>query len=262
MKKLALYALGLCVSLMFMNCKGQASGGNSDGDATDDSVQVGNILNVGEPTVEKFVRVVKENSEIFRYADPESPWLVTWMEDLESDMAIIVDKWSNEDVPDGYSCDESFAYPGQVFAVLGEEGDFYKVSIYNDNCDIESGFVKKADVEDVEPETATADALEEIDSEIEGMDMKIFKEGKYKGLVLRVLQDELHGITLEVGVLMNGCLAFPELNRGEIFCDRNVKELTFMGKAKEGELQYYFKYLNQWHVGLNRILWKDLILTS
>ena len=97
-------------------------------------------------------------------------------------------------------------------------------------------------LEDVEPETATADALEEIDSEIEGMDMKIFKEGKYKGLVLRVLQDELHGITLEVGVLMNGCLAFPELNRGEIFCDRNVKELTFMGKAKEGELQYYFKY--------------------
>lgn len=242
MKKLALYALGLCVSLMFMNCKGQASGGNSDGGAVGDSVQAGNILNVGEPTVEKFVRVVKENSEIFRYADPESPWLVTWMEDLESDMAIIVDKWSNEDVPDGYSCDESFAYPGQVFAVLGEEGDFYKVSIYNDNCDIESGFVKKADVEDVEPETATADALEEIDSEIEGMDMKIFKEGKYKGLVLRVLQDELHGITLEVGVLMNGCLAFPELNRGEIFCDRNVKELTFMGKAKEGELQYYFKY--------------------
>ena len=242
MKKLALYALGLCVSLMFMNCKGQASGGNSDGGAVGDSVQAGNILNVGEPTVEKFVRVVKENSEIFRYADPESPWLVTWMEDLESDMAIIVDKWSNEDVPDGYSCDESFAYPGQVFAVLGEEGDFYKVSIYNDNCDIESGFVKKADVEDVEPETATVDALEEIDSEIEGMDMKIFKEGKYKGLVLRVLQDELHGITLEVGVLMNGCLAFPELNRGEIFCDRNVKELTFMGKAKEGELQYYFKY--------------------
>ena len=86
MKKLALYSLGLCVSLMFMNCKGQASGGNSDGDATDDSVQVENILNVGEPTVEKFVRVVKENSEIFRYSDPESPWLVTWMEDLESEL--------------------------------------------------------------------------------------------------------------------------------------------------------------------------------
>lgn len=242
MKKLALYALGFCVSLMLMNCKGQVSGGNSEGEAGGDSVQTGNVLNVGEPSMVKFVRVVKEDSEIFRYADPESPWLVTWMEDLESDMAIIVDKWSNEDVPDGYSCEESFAYPGRVFAVLGEEGDFYKVSIYNENCDMEYGFVKKADVEDVEPETATAEALEEFDSEIEGMDMKIFKEGKYKGLVLRVLQDELHGITLEVGVLMDGCLAFPELNRGEIFCDRNVKELTFMGKAKEGELQYYFKY--------------------
>lgn len=242
MKKLALCALGLCVSLMLMNCKGQASGGNSEGDATGDSVQTGNILNVGEPSAQKFVRVVKENSEIFRYADPESPWLVTWMEDLESDMAVIVDKWSNEDVPDGYSCDENFAYAGQVFAVLGEEGDYYKVSIYNKNCDMEYGFVKKDDVEDVEPLTATAESLEEFDFEFEGIDMKIFKEGKYKGLVLRVLQDELDGITLEVGVLMNGCLAFPELNRGEIFCDPNVKELTFMGKAKEGELQYYFKY--------------------
>ena len=242
MKKLALYALGFCESLMFMNCKGQASGGTPEGEVVGDSVQTGNVLNVVEPTVQKFVRVVNENSEIFRYADVESPWLVTWMEDLESDMAIIVDKWSNENVPDGYSCDESFAYPGQVFAVLGEEGDFYQVSIYNNNCDIEYGFVKKADVEDVEPETATAEALEEFDSDIEGMDMKIFKEGKYKGLVLRVLQDELHGTSLEVGVLMDGYLAFPELNHGEIDCDPDVKELTFMEKAKEGELQYYFKY--------------------
>lgn len=242
MKKAVLYALGFCVSIMFMNCKGKMSDGNSEGVVAGDSVQTGNILNVGEPSVQKFVRVVSENSEIFRYADAESPWLVTWMEDLESDMAIIVDKWSNENVPDGYSCDESFAYAGQVFAVLGEEGDFYKVSIYNEHCDMEYGFVKKADVEDVKPTIATADVLEEFDSDIEGLDMKIFKDGKFKGLVLRVLLDELDGTNFEVGVLKDGYLAFLEQNHGEIVCDPNVKELTFMGKAKEGELQFYFKY--------------------
>ena len=143
MKKVMFFAMGLCVSLMLWSCKGQSTGGNSDSE--DSLTALNNPLRVGLPAVEKFVRVTAEEStEVFMEADVESPWRVTWVEDIESDMAEIVDKWSNEDVPDGYRCDEYPAYAGTVLAVLGEEGDFYKVSIHNWRCDMEYGFVGEA----------------------------------------------------------------------------------------------------------------------
>ena len=103
MKKIAFLAMGLCVSLMLWNCKGQPTGGNSEGEDSAQA-QVENPLNLPAPQVQKFVRVVAdESTEVFRYADVESPWRVTWtwFEDPESDVCDIVDSWSNEDVPDG-----------------------------------------------------------------------------------------------------------------------------------------------------------------
>ena len=194
------------------------------------------------PVVEKFVRVTnEEGTKVYWSSDPNSPWLVTWVEDIESDMADIVDKWSDEVVPDGYLSDDNLAWGGMVLAVLGEERGCYKVSIRNERCDKEIGYVKKEDVEDVEPEKVTEEVLEEVDDEFEWVTLRVVKEGKYKGLVLRVLQDELNGETLDVGVLFNGLLAFPENSKEFIEFSPEVQELTFQN-PKAGEFPVYFKY--------------------
>ncbi len=107
MKKVAFYVWGLCASLILCNCKGQNAGGNSGDKAVGDSVQVENPLNVGMPQVEKFVIVTnEENAEVFKYADEESPWRNRWWEECECDNPDVAVKWSNENVPDNYTCEK------------------------------------------------------------------------------------------------------------------------------------------------------------
>lgn len=239
MKNFSFIALGLFVSLMMWNCKGQTTGDNST-DGTDSVVATENPLKVGMPDMVKFVRVVAdESTEVHMEADEESPWRVLWMEDLESDMADIVYMWSNEDVPDGYRCDEAPAYAGDVLAVVGEEGDFYKVSIRNELSMLNFGYVKKADVEDVEAEPMNLDDLLE---EIEYIHIRVVKDGKYKGLVLRSIMDELQGDKFEVGVLLNNVLAFPEENSFFIEYDPDVKELTFAADVPNNNTPNYFTF--------------------
>ncbi|MBO7582082.1 MAG: hypothetical protein J6T38_11270 [Bacteroidaceae bacterium] len=239
MKNFSFIVLGLFVSLMMWNCKGQATGDNNS-DGADSVVATENPLKVGMPDMVKFVRVVAdESTEVFMEPDAESPWRVLWMEDLESDMADIVYMWSNEDVPDDYRCDEAPAYAGDVLAVVGEEGDFYKVSIRNDLSMLNYGYVKKADVEDVEAEPMNLDDLLEG---IEYIHIRVVKDGKYKGLVLRSIMDELQGDKFEVGVLLDNVLAFPEENSFFIEYDPNVKELTFAADVPNNNTPNYFTF--------------------
>ena len=249
MKKIALYVMAICVSLMMWNCKGGTNGeSNQDGG---DSTAVSNPLNVAKPTMVKFVRVVAEDgTNVYRDVDVESsyissPWRVTWVEDIESDMADIVDKWSDEKVPDGYLCSNTPAYPGEVLAVLGEEsgeeGSFYKVSIHNERSDMEFGYIRKGDAADVEPETLTEDMLKELADEYDWVHTRVVKDGKYKGIVICSIMDELQGERFEVGVMMDGYMAFPEKNSVFIEYDPNIDRLTFI-ENKPNEFPIYFKY--------------------
>ena len=243
MKNLAFYALGLCASLMFLNCKGQHAGSGTTDEGTGDSAQVENVLKVGLPPVEKFVIVAnEEGAEVFRYADVESPWRVTWTEDIESDMGEIVVKWSNEDVPDNYYCEETTAWTGEVLAVLGEEGDFWKVSILQENCEYEYGYVKKSDVEDAEPSSITEDILKELENMEWGDHYRILKDGKYKGIVLNSVVDELEGESLEVGVMLNGVMAFPTLNKFFLECHMEATEPTITEPDQEALFTGFIYY--------------------
>jgi hypothetical protein len=240
MKKIGFFVMVLCASMMMWNCKGGTSVGS--GQAEGDSAVAGNPLHIGMPVVEKFVRVTsEENATVYKSASVDSPCRVLWMEDLESDMADIVEKWSDEKVPQNYNSDEYPAYAGEVLAVLSEEGDFYKVSIYNDRCDAECGYVKKADVSDVAPEKVTDDMLAEMIDMFEWVRVKIVDKGKFKGLVLRSTQDELEGERLDVGVMLDGVLAFPEHASFFIDYSPEIQELTFV-KPEPGEFPLYFKY--------------------
>lgn len=240
MKKIALFVMCVCASMMMWNCKGGTSVGS--GQTEGDSAVAENPLHIGMPVVEKFVCVTAdENAVVYQSANVDSPCRVLWVEDLESDMADIVEKWSDEKVPQDYNSDEYPAYAGEVLAVLGEEGDFYKVSIHNDRCDMECGYVKKTDVSEVKPEKVTDDVLAEMVDMFEWVHIRIVKEGKYKGLALRSTQDELMGEHFDMGVMMDGILAFPEHSSFFIDYSPEVQELTFV-TPEPGEFPYYFKY--------------------
>ena len=239
MKNFSFIALGLFVSLMMWNCKGQATSGNGT-DGADSVVATENPLKVGMPDMVKFVRVVAdEGTPVHMEANENSPWRVLWMEDMESDMADIVYMWSDVTVPEDYRSDAAPAYAGDVLAVVGEEGDFYKVSIRNKYNSHDYGYVKKADVEDVEAEPMNLDDLLE---EIEYIHIRVVKDGKYKGLVLRSIMDELEGDRFEVGVMLDNVLAFPEENSFMIACDPDVKELTFMADVPNNNSPNYFTF--------------------
>ncbi|MBO4673822.1 MAG: hypothetical protein J5616_05695 [Bacteroidaceae bacterium] len=240
MKKISIFVMVMFASLIMWNCKGGTSDGSDQ--AEGDSAVAENPLHIGMPVMEKFVRVTsEENTKMYKSPSVDSPWRVTWVEDIESDMADIVEKWSDEKLPSGYFCDDSPAYSGDVLAVLGEEGDFYKVGIRNDRTDMEFGYVKKADVEDVKPEKVTDDVLNEMIDMFDWVKVRIIEKGKYKGLALRSTFDELMGEHFDVGVMLDGVLAFPENNSFFIEYDPNVQELTFV-KPEPGEFPYYFKY--------------------
>lgn len=207
MKKLAIILLGCCVSLMLWNCKGKSSDGSSDVDNA-----LAERMGLKEvPKVEKFVVVTADQTPVLREPAKGSAILVNCMEDMESDMADSRVQWSDEKVPRGYSNNDWDRYAGTVLAVLGEEGDYYKVSVRDREwCDIESGYVLKSDTEEMMPEAVTAEWIE-TSAEQAWMPTVVKKEGKYKGLVIRVEVNELWGEeTLWVGVLKDGAIYYPE----------------------------------------------------
>ena len=103
---------------------------------------------------------------------------------------------------------DAIAGPGRVFPLLGEEGDYYKVSTLGKWCDIESAYILKSDVGEIEMKPITADMLEG-DGEESSLTYRVIKDGKYKDIVIGYEYDELNGETLQVGLLRDGALVTP-----------------------------------------------------
>ena len=171
------------------------------------------LFNIQSPSFEKLVVVTGDETEIYKEANTDSPTLIQWIEDLESDMADVQLKWSDEPGFEGYN-----SYPNQLFSeavvpVIGEEGDFYKISNYDDFIyygETTEGYILKAHVADATPEPLTAENPV-LCEKGEWMNFYIVKEGKYKNMVFRARLGELTGDMLHVGVLLDdGCVAFPQ----------------------------------------------------
>ena len=239
MKKLAIILLGCCVSLMLWNCKGKSSDGSSDVDNA-----LAERMGLKEvPKVEKFVVVTADQTPVLREPAKGSAILVNCMEDMESDMADSRVQWSDEKVPRGYSNNDWDRYAGTVLAVLGEEGDYYKVSVKDREwCDIESGYVLKSDTEEMKPEAVTAEWIEES-AEQTWMPTVVKKEGKYKGLVIRVEVNELWGEeTLWVGVLKDGVIYYPDGFVGLIADCDTADELVFRPAGYVDDINLQLQY--------------------
>ena len=230
MKHLHFLLGAMIVSLLLFSCKNQSNQEKAEQEATES-----NLFGVTLPTFEKFVAVsVDESTPIYKDASTSSPTLVEWTEEAESDMLDMQCRWSDQPGIEGYDSVSSTAWPGNVYAVLGEKGDFYKVSILSETCNLEEGYVLKSAVSDLNTDPFPADYYDEV----EWGTAKVVKDGAYKGLVLYSYLDELAGEFLEVGAFDNGFVVFPDA--GKIGCTEDAQATDIRIDDMEWGLELYY----------------------
>lgn len=167
--------------------------------------QGGDIIKVTKPPFKKFVRV-KQNTEIYQQPRSNSSVMVAWVEECEGEDCDILYRWSDEPGKPEYQRETMQAYEDRLFPVLGETDGYYLVSTLTPGCDIESGYVSKACVSDIDYVRLKPDSVE---SRLPGWFWLYVKDGKYKGLLLMYEEDELWGERLSVGVILDSCVAIP-----------------------------------------------------
>ena len=198
MKKNLIIICSAMLMLALMSCGGK--GGNTE------TPQEEIMQGLKAPEWEKFVVVTQEDMAIYREADENSAKRMVCYEDAESDMIDVVNKWSDEECPEGYLQESLYLYPGEVFPCVGEEGDFYKVALCS-QYDREDavGYIAKSAVEEVKPMPITKEAFNGVCT---WGQLRVFDDGKYKNMVMRTKFDELDGEFISMGKLFDGVAAF------------------------------------------------------
>ena len=195
------------------------------------------VIKVSAPSIKKFVVVTTEDEGLYKEANTHSPTLTRWIEsDCESDFCENIYQWSDQPAKPGFELStDIMPWEGRVFPVLGEEGDFYKVCTLNEWCTIESAYIPKACVGDIEPAPIKADMLEAEDNDFK---CRVIKDGKYKDIVLLDEYDELDGETLQVGVLIDDFVVTPVVYYIDSYLDNEQKDIII----DETEGRFYCKY--------------------
>ena len=197
---------GMLLPLLTANCSNKK---NVDKAETAETTAVEeSVIKLALPPFQKFVVVTTPEEGLYKNADLNSPTLIRWDEaDCESDFCEVAYQWSDQPEKAGFELStDILTSEGRVFPVLGEEGNFYKVCILNRWCDIESAYLPKACVQDIETAPIKADMLESEDNYFK---CRVMKDGKYKDVVLIDEYNELEGESLQVGVLKDGVVVTP-----------------------------------------------------
>ena len=228
--------LGLLIPVLTANCKDKKTVEKAE--TAETTAKTESVINVSAPPFKKFVVVSTEEAGLYKKATVNSPTLVRWDEaDCESDFCEILYQWSDQPAKAGFELStDIIACEGRVFPVLGEEGDFYKVCTYNEWCDIESAYIPKACVGDIESAPIKSDMLESEDNYFK---CRVIKDGKYKDIVLIDEYDELQGETLQVGVLQDGVVLTPTVYYIDSYLDIEQKEDIIL---REEENNFFLRY--------------------
>ncbi len=226
------FVLGVIASLMLCSCTSNAKSNQ----ITDNS---DNVLGVKVPKIEAFVRVTaEEGADVFKSASADSPWRMIWLkEDDEEGEAQVNETWSDTEVPSECTAEKAVEYAGETLLLLGEEGDFWKVNIYQDYApNLEVGYIRKSDAEMVKFEALTADMIKAPNQQ--KLSPTIVKtEGQYAGLVLDIGSDEAWGEEwIDVGVLIDGMIVSPESSMVTLMRDDEVKDVKCVLDKESGNV--------------------------
>ena len=211
-------------------------------ESTEATENMESVINVPSSPFKKFVIVTIADTGLYKKADKNSPTMVRWDEaDCESDFCEMVYQWSNQPDKPGFEMStDLITYEGKVFPVLGEEGQFYKVYTFSKWCEIESAYIPKDCVGEIESAPINAEMLEAEDAP---NIYSVIKDGKYKDIVLVDEYDELNGETFHVGVLKDGIVGIPVDCYIDSYLDISQKEDLVIHEAEDGLIIRYNKSL-------------------
>lgn len=231
---------GMLLAGLTANCSDKKNAEKAT--AADTAAKTESVINVSLPPFQKFVVVTVEESVLLKTPSEDSPNLVRWIEsDCESDDFENIYQWSDQPGKPGFELStDIMASAGSVYAVLGEEGDYFKVSTLTKWCDMESAFIPKSDVGDIECAPVKADMLESEDFYLL---CRVVKDGKYKDIVLMDENDELAGETLQVGVLKDGVVALPFAYNIDCNLHNDQQEGILIGETEGSFMLSYNKSL-------------------
>lgn len=225
---------GVLISTMTASCKNKKTGG-----ITESAVNTESVIKVSSSPFKQFVVVTTDEASLYKKADTNSATLVLWIEtDCASDYCDNIFLWSDQPAKPGIEQPSTYnlAFKGRVFPLLGEEGDFYKVYILNEWCDIESAYIPKACAEYIEYAPIKADRLEAEDNHLK---FRVMKDGKYKDIVLIDEYNELGAETFELGVLNDGIVVIPTIYRINSYMINEQKEdIIFFNSDGDISLRY------------------------
>ena len=227
---------GMLVPMLAANCSDKKTVGKAE--TAETTAKTESVIKVSPPPFKDFVVVTVEEEGLYKEADTNSPTLTRWIEsDCESDYCENFYQWSDQPVKPGFEpSTDIIACEGRVFPVLGEEGDFYKVCTLDKWCDIESAYIPKASVGDIETAPIKADMLESEDNYFK---CRVVKDGKYKDIVFIDEYSELDGETLQVGVLIDGVVATPVVYNFDGYMNIEQKEDIII---QEEENNFFLRY--------------------
>ena len=225
---------GVLISTMTASCMNKKTGGK-----TESAVKTESVIKVSSPPFKQFVVVTTDEASLYKKADTISATLVLWIEtDCASDYCDKIFLWSDQPAKPGFEQPSTYnlAFKGRVFPLLGEEGDFYKVYILNEWCDIESAYIPKDCVGNIEYVPFKADMLEAEDGHLK---FRVMKDGKYKDIVLVDEYNELGAETFELGVLNDGIVVIPTIYRIDSYMINEQKEdIIFFNSDGDISLRY------------------------
>lgn len=245
MKNLFLLLLGMMIPILTANCSNKKPAGKAE--TAEATAKTESVIKLSTPQFQKFVVVTVEDeaegTPLLKEPNDNSPSLQRWLEsNCESDFCEQKYLWTDQPRPQGFDLGtDAIAGVGRIFPVIGEEGNYYKVSILNKWCDIESAYISKADVGDIEMSPINADMLEKNGDEI-GLKCRVLKDGKYKGIAICDSYDELDGETLQVGVLQDGALVIPVTYNIDCQMIPELEETTDNFEIREEGNNFFIKY--------------------
>ena len=234
--RLFIVLCGMLMPLLTTNCSDKKTAEKAE--TAETTAKTESVIKVSAPPFKNFVVVTTEDAGLYKKADTNSPTLTQWIEaECESDYCENFYQWSDQPAKSGFELStDILAYAGRIFPVLGEEGDFYKVYTFNEWCEIESAYISKNCVGDIECSPIKAETLEAEDNYFK---CRVMKDGKYKDIVLMDEFNELEGETLKVGVLNDGVVVIPIAYSMDSYLENEQKEDILI---QEEENNHYLRY--------------------
>lgn len=193
-----------------------------------------NPLNVEAPAWQQFAHPKGNNKPLYKEATENSPVLKVAIAPSDGDSYETKIFWSDEKGPRGWYAESWIVNDNDVYPILGEEGDFYKLYVFNEVVGAKEAYAKKTDFDIVKPIALTQEIIDSIGKTEIRCD-NIIKEGELQNLCFSSFEgdyDEPPFVTM--GQLCGNCIIYPRINTAYLNVVTDKAPITFT-KTEDNE---------------------------